>query len=167
MKFSEYAPDHKEECLAIFDNNTSLFFAIQEKETFYGFLNKLTPPYHYYIVRDTSKQIVACGGVKFETSNHFAMLRWDMVASQFHNQNIGTFLTLSRLFFISQNPDVQMVNLHTSQHTYQFYERLGFVAQHVTPNGIVEGMDEYYMELKFSKEIIQKLKSFAEQESLA
>lgn len=167
MKLCEYIPANEKDCLAIFDSNTPLFFDTQEQETFRGFLNRLAPPYYYFLVRDVDEQIVACGGMKLEPSNHSAMLRWDMVAREFHNQNIGTFLALRRLYVISQNPDIQMANLHTSQHSYQFYEKIGFVLQRIIPDGIVAGMDEYYMELKFTKEKIQELEAFASQETLA
>ena len=103
--------------------------------------------------------------MKLELSSHSAMFRWDMVASEFQKQGIGTFLALSRLHLLSQNPDIRMVNLYTSQYTYQFYEKLGFALHHVVPNGIVDGMDEYYMELELSRRNIRELTSFAEQKS--
>lgn len=163
MKLLEYSPANENDCLSIFDSNVPLFFATEEREKFRSFLHRLTPPYYYFVVHNANEEIVACGGMKLEFSNHSAMLRWDMVTREFHNRSIGTFLTLSRLHLISQYPDFQMVNLHTSQHSYQFYEKTGFVLQNITPNGIAEGIDEYYMELRFSQEKIQKLASFAEQ----
>ena len=167
MKLHPYSPAFEKDCLSIFDSNVPIFFASEERETFQGFLNRQVHPYYYFVVHNTSEKIVACGGMKLESANHSAMLRWDMVTCEIQKQGIGTFLTLSRLHLISQHPDIQMVNLHTSQHSYQFYEKMGFVLQHVIPNGIVDGMDEYYMELKFSQEKIQELASFAEQNSLA
>lgn len=166
MKIYEYSPMNEIDCLAVFDSNVPTFFAAQEREKFRGFLNRLAPPYYYFVICDANEQIVACGGMKLKPSNHSAMLRWDMVSREFHHQNIGTFLSISCLHLISQDPDIQMTNLHTSQHSYQFYEKLGFVVQQITPDGIVPGMDEYYMELKFSKEKIQELEHFAKQRSL-
>lgn len=151
MNFQSYSPAFENDCLSIFDSNVPAFFAPQERETFHSFLNRQVHPYYYFVIRNTSGKIVACGGMKLEPSDHSAMLRWDMVASEFQKQGIGTFLTLSRLQLLSQNPDIQMVNLYTSQHTYQYYEKMGFVLRHTIPNGIIEGMDEYYMELKLSQ----------------
>ena len=157
MKLQSYFPAFEKDCLSIFDSNVPAFFASQERETFRGFLNRQIHPYYYFVVCDTSEKIIACGGMKLEPASHSAMLRWDMVTGEIQKQGVGTFLTLSRLHLLSQNPDVQMINLYTSQHTYQFYEKMGFVLQYVVPNGIVAGMDEYYMELKLSQKMIQEL----------
>jgi len=159
MKLQSYSPAFEKDCLAIFESNVPAYFASQERETFRGFLNRQVHPYYYFVVYDEFEQIVACGGMKLEPTNHSAMLRWDMVARDFQKRGVGVFLTLSRLHLLSQNPDVQMVNVYTSQHTYQFYEKFGFILQHVIPNGIVEGMDEYYMELKLSHEKIRELET--------
>jgi hypothetical protein len=166
MKLIQYSPANENDCLSTFDSNVPLFFASEEREKFRSFLYRLTPPYYYFVVHNAKEEIVACAGMKLEFSNHSAMLRWDMVAREFQYQRIGTFLTMSRLYLLSQYSEIQMVNLHTSQHSYQFYEKMGFILQHFVPNGIIDGMDEYYLELKFSKEKIQELISFAKKKSI-
>jgi len=166
MKLCEYTSASEKDCLAVFDSNVSFSFAAQERETFQSFLRKLALPYSYYVVKNDDEIIVACGGIKLELSNRVARLRWNMVMREFHNQNIGTFLTLSRLYPICKSPDIQMVNLYTSQHSYQFYEKMGFVLQKIVPDGIVPGMDEYFMELKLDKGVKQELERFAKRESL-
>jgi len=159
MNLQPYSHAFEKDCLSIFESNVPAYFASQEREAFRGFLNRQVHPYYYFVVYGEFEKIVACGGMKLEPDNHSAMLRWDMVASDFQKQGIGTFLTLSRLHLLSQNPDIQMVNVYTSQYTYQFYKKFGFILQHVVPNGIIEGMDEYYMELNLSQEKIQELET--------
>src|SRR5687767_7788039 len=105
MKLCEYAPADEKDCLAIFDGNTPSSFAVQERGTFQAFLHKLASPYSYYVARDAGEKILACGGIKLEPGNHLAKLRWDMVARESQRQNIGTFLTQSRLHIICQSPD--------------------------------------------------------------
>jgi ribosomal-protein-alanine N-acetyltransferase len=166
MKLCEYTSENGKDCLAIFDSNTPVSFAVQERETFQAFLNRLAYPYFYFVVQDDREKIVACGGIKLELSSKLAWLRWDMVAREFHHRKIGTFLALSRLYLICQIPDIQTANLHTSQHSYQFYEKIGFVVQHIVPDGIVPGMDEYSMQLKLDKSKSQEIKSFSKRESL-
>jgi len=167
MKLCEYLSENEKDCLAVFDSNTPQYFAVQERETFQGFLNRLTAPYSYFVVRNASEKIVACGGIKLELPNQLAKLRWDMVTGELHRQNIGTFLTLSRLDRICQFPEIQMVSLHTSQHSYLFYEKLGFEVQHIIPDGIVPGMDEYFMELNLDEGRRQAISSFIQRASLA
>jgi len=147
MKLCEYTPADEQDCLAIFDSNTPAFFVPQECETFQGFLRGLAAPYAYFVVRDESGTVVACGGIKLELSNRVAKLRWDMVTGVLHGRKIGTFLTSSRLALIRQSVEIQTVRLHTSQYSYKFYEKMGFDTLHITPDGIVPGMDEYAMEL--------------------
>ena len=166
MKLYEYTSTNEKDCLAVFDSNVPFSFAPQERETFQGFLQRLAPPYSYFIVRDDNENIVACGGIKLEPSNHLARLRWNMVSREFHKQNFGTFLTLSRLYRICQFPDIQIATLCTSQYSFQFYEKIGFVVQHIVPDGIVLGMDEYLMELKLDKGKKKELETFAKQKSL-
>jgi hypothetical protein len=167
MKLCAYTPADEQNCLAIFESNAPLFFATQERETFQRFLNRLASPYAYYVVRDADEKIVACGGTKLEIANHSAWLRWDMVAKEFHGNKIGTFLTMSRLWLICQIPEIELVNLCTSQHTYPFYQTLGSVLKKVIPEGIVPGMDEYFMELKLDNPKCNELKLFSEHAALA
>jgi len=147
VKLDEYTPADEQACLALFDSNTPAFFALQERETFQGFLRGLAAPYAYFVVRDEAGMIVACGGIKLEPANGLAKLRWDMVAGALHGRNIGSFLTSSRLELIRQTAEIRAVRLGTSQHSYRFYEKMGFVTLHITPDGILPGMDEYAMEL--------------------
>ena len=123
MKFQPYSPVFEKDCLSIFESNVPMFFASEERETFQGFLHRLAHPYYYFVVRYASEKIVACGGMKLESANHSAMLRWDMVASDLQKQGIGSFLTSSRIDLLLQDPEIQMVNLYTSQHTYLFYKK--------------------------------------------
>jgi len=167
MKLCEYTPVDEQECLAIFDSNTPQYFAVQERETFQGFLNRLATPYSYFVVRDAGEKIIACGGIKLELSNQLAKLRWDMVAGELHHQKIGTFLALSRLYQICQFSDIRTISLHTSQHSYLFYEKMGFVVQHIIPDGIVPGMDEYFMQLNLDESRRQAIASFAHRALLA
>jgi len=166
MKLIEYTPMDEKECLLVFDSNVPFSFAPQEKETFQSFLEKLAPPFSYFVVRDNNEKIIACGGIRLRLSEHSAWLRWDMVAKEFHNQKIGTFLALSRLHRICQLPEIQMANLCTSQHSYQFYEKIGFSVQRIVPDGIVSGMDEYFMELKLDDNKRQEIEEFTRRESL-
>jgi N-acetylglutamate synthase-like GNAT family acetyltransferase len=147
VKLDEYTHADEADCLAIFDSNTPAFFAPQERETFQRFLQGLAAPYAYFVVRDEAGKTVACGGIKLEPSNGLAKLRWDMVAGALHGRHIGTFLTAGRLALIRRSAEIRTVRLWTSQHSYKFYEKMGFVVLHTTPDGIVPGMDEYAMEL--------------------
>jgi N-acetylglutamate synthase-like GNAT family acetyltransferase len=166
LKLCEYTPEDEKECLAIFDSNTLSYFAAQERETFQGFLNRLAAPYSYFVVRDAGAKIVACGGIKLEPSNQLAKLRWDMVSAELHHQSIGTFLTLSRLDRICQFQEIRTTSLHTSQHSYKFYEKMGFIVQHIIPDGIVPGMDEYFMQLNLDEGRRQVISRFVKQASL-
>jgi len=166
MKLCEYIPTNEKDCLSVFDSNVPFSFAPQERETFQSFLERLAPPFSYFIVRDNHEKVVACGGIRLRLSERSAWLRWNMVTREFHKQKIGTFLTLSRLHRICQYADIQVANLCTSQHSYQFYEKIGFSVQKIIPDGIVPGMDEYFMEMKLDDNKRQEIEDFIRRESL-
>ena len=165
MELCDYRSANEKDCIAIFDSNTPFSFAVQERETFQRFLDKLAHPYAYYVVQDDNQKIIACGGTKLESSNHLAWLRWGMVTREFHKRKIGIFLTLSRLYLLSQDPEIQTAGLGTGQHSYQFYEKIGFVLKRITPDGIAPGIRIIIlMELKFDKAKRQELEDLSQRE---
>jgi predicted GNAT family N-acyltransferase len=145
MKLYRFVPEDKHDCLRLFDSNTPPFFAAEERRKFDEFLDGQSPPYFYFVVRESTEEIIACGGIKVEPENGLAMLRWDIVTRERHGQGVGAFLTKSRLYLICQLPEIQRVELGTSQYAQKFYKKMGFSSLQITKNGIMPGLDEYTM----------------------
>jgi hypothetical protein len=61
-------------------------------------------------------------------------------------------LVRERLARIRQDPVVRSVRLTTSQHTFRFYAREGFVLKEIIPDGYAPGLDQYRMLLTMGLE---------------
>ena len=90
---------------------------------------------------------IACGGYGLNKTKTKAGLSWGLVHRRYHNQGYGSHSLKYRLHHIkSDYPDIE-IHLDTSQHTYQFFEKFGFIIEQITKNGYGEGLDKYDMTL--------------------
>jgi len=144
-----YTPADRSACLEVFDTNAPRYFSLEERPGFEAFL-KL--PSGVYLVLEQSGTVVGCGGYHIHPERQEAELCWGMVRQELHGMGLGKRLLLERLWQIAGRREVTWIRLDTSQHTFGFFERLGFVTQKMTPNGIWEGLDRYQMRLAVSPE---------------
>lgn len=155
MYLRRYQAADLDGCLALFDSNTPTFFAPHERAEFIEFLANTTDP--YFVVVDEQGQIIGCGGYYIKCEGAAAGLSWGMVSNRLHRQGVGRFLLLTRLQRICQEPDVTSIWINTSQHSYGFFEKVGFVVESIVENGFTEGLHEYKMVLSLSAETRQRL----------
>jgi GNAT superfamily N-acetyltransferase len=145
LTFREYTSADREGCLAVFDSNIPKFFDESEREDFVDFLGRL--PGRYGVVVDATGRIVGCGGVaNSRTDPRGADLTWGMVYQNLHGQGIGRVLTLERIAWIRQMPEIDVAYLNTSHLTEGFYHKLGFVTVKYLPNGYRPGLDRCDMQ---------------------
>lgn len=142
-------------CLTIFDSNVPKFFAPHERAEFAEFLVKSTDP--YFVVVDELGRIMGCGGYYVNHERAAAGLTWGMVENRLHYQGIGRFLLLARLQCIAQETTVTSVFINTSQHSYGFFAKVGFVVAAIIENGFAEGLDEYKMVLQLTADVRRTL----------
>ncbi|MFZ4658789.1 MAG: GNAT family N-acetyltransferase [Caldilineaceae bacterium] len=150
MKVRDYQTDDRESCLTLFDSNVPRFFAPHERAEFAEFLATSTDP--YFVVLDDHGQIIGCGGYYLNRERATAGLTWGMVSNHLHRQGVGRLLLLDRLRRISQEPETTAVLINTSQHSYGFFAKIGFVVESIVENGFAPGLDEYKMSLPLSSE---------------
>ncbi|MGB0506401.1 MAG: GNAT family N-acetyltransferase [Pikeienuella sp.] len=148
MTSRPYAADDYAACLAIFDSNVPKFLAPEERVEFQEFLGAVNADDNLYSVLIRDSAIVACGGLYIERTKRQASLSWGMVDRRLHRQKLGSALTEARLALARSRPEVDVVTLATSQHTYPFYERFGFSVTKVTPDGFAKGLDCWDMSLR-------------------
>jgi len=148
--FREYTSSDHKGCLDVFTSNIPEFFSESEREDFLDFLSRL--PGRYGVVVDEAGRIVACGGVaNSRTDPNGADLTWGMVERSLHNRGIGRVLTVGRLEWIRQMPDISVAYLNTSHLTEEFYKKLGFVTTKYIPNGYRPGLDRCDMERRWNR----------------
>ena len=143
LTIREYATTHRETCLAIFDSNRPKYFAEPEREQFAGWLDKTDRP--TYSVVELDNEVVACGGIYLDEGRNQTGLAWGLVRSDLHSRGIGRIMTQHRVQQMrDQFPDLTQ-RLETSQHTFHFYEKMGFQTVEITPDGFGPGIDRYDM----------------------
>ena len=153
MTITPYQSSDKERCLAIFNSNRPQYFMDEELPLFSTWLDERALDGCYFVVKQEGK-IVACGGYYHDPRYKKAGLSWGMVDAALHGKGIGKKLTTYRLQKMMENHPNSCYMLDTSQHTYQFYEKLGYRVVKITKDGFGLGMDKYYMELDCRKALL-------------
>ena len=100
-------------------------------------------PAPYYVV-EVEGELVACGGVA--TSGSSMHLCWGLVHPDWHHRGLGRKLVDHRLAWAKNQPELEVVELCTSQKTAAFYERFGFETIEFTPDGFAPGHHRHDME---------------------
>ncbi|MBA3681036.1 MAG: GNAT family N-acetyltransferase [Bacteroidetes bacterium] len=148
----EYKASDRNACIAIFKSNMPLYFAPEEFPLLENWLDskdkneiayKNNHAEHFYVVEKNSK-IVACGGF-YLTNEDDAKMTWGMVENSFHKKGIGKEFLLYRLEEIRQLYPDCIISLDTSQHTYSFFEKMGFSVTKISKDAYGEGLDRYDM----------------------
>lgn len=149
MLIRAYTNTDREACLVVFKSNVPRFFAPRELKDFISWLHllateKTRESFYYVVEKDT--QCIACGGFHLDKISLKATMVWGMVHQSFHRQGIGQKLLNFRIHQIQkQEPKVRIV-LDTTQHSYRFFQKLGFTVTKITHNYYAPGLDRYDME---------------------
>lgn len=159
MTLRDYTTEDKEQCLAVFRSNCPLYFDESEYLLFAQWLDHQgnsemgyqSPTYAntvqdcYYVVELPEIGIVGCGGFYIQNEPQEARLAWGMIHSSFHKQGYGTHLYKHRYHAIQLHWPNHQLTLGTSQHTFAFYEKMGFTVVDTIPSGYGEDLDRYDM----------------------
>jgi GNAT superfamily N-acetyltransferase len=132
-------------CLAIFDGNTPDYFAPSERVEFAAFLDSGSAD--YLVLETAAGVIVGCGGYYVTSAAGIAGLAWGMVDRVWHKRGLGRVLLEARLAELRRFSDAKLVRVHTSQNSRGFFERCGFRAVRVVPDGFAPGIDRVESEL--------------------
>lgn len=151
----KYEPIHRKKCLEIFESNCPKFFDATEKDGLLRWLNgqdnhqnaysDTATEYYYVFIK--AEKVIGCAGFYTIKNEQCAKMSWGMIHRDFHQKGFGRELLQFRLNEIQQKYPTHHIALNTSQHTFPFYEKLGFVIKKITPNGYGIGLDRYEMVL--------------------
>lgn len=144
LQIRNYKAEDKTRCLELFQSNFPKYFAPHELPLFDKWLDTCNSKEYFVAVKQG--EILACGGVFMDNRFDKAGLSWGMVHSDFHGQGIGREFTLFRVEKMKELFPGESAMLETSQYTFAFYEKLGFVTKKMELNGFGGGFDKYYME---------------------
>lgn len=153
MVIRKYKPSDRFECIEIFKSNMPLFFDPEELLDFekwlngkdQGILGYSNTIEEYYYVAELENKIIACGGFYIPKDEKRANMTWGMVDNKLHKKGIGQKLLEYRIKIINaQHPGYQ-ISLDTTQHSYKFFEKMGFTLTKITKDFYVKGMHRYDM----------------------
>ncbi len=153
MLIRPYTPADRQPCIEIFKSNMPNFFAPHELGDFENWLTakdntqiayKSNESEYYYVV-ELDKQIVGCGGFYIPKSNAEARMAWGMVENRFHKKGIGRAFLEYRINQIRLiNPEISIA-LDTTQHSFPFFEKIGFNVTKIQKDTYAPGLDRYDM----------------------
>ena len=145
-----YRSGDRAACLALFDSNVPDYFASHERKDFTDFLDAVQSA--YLVMDDADGQVVACGGfLASDGDPATAVLCRGMVRRGLHRTGRGAYLLSARLDLIAAHPDFATVAVETSQKSRGFFERFGFVAGTLVPDGFAPGLDRVEMTLDLAR----------------
>lgn len=149
----EYNSSDKDACLIAFKSNVPLYFTIEEISEFESFLEnfnaqiingKYFEKTYYYVIANYD-QVIGCGGFGFNEKTNVATLAWGLVNKAFHKKGVGEKLLAFRIQQMQKLYPTATIVVDTTQFSYLFFERYGFVTTKVTPDFYTLGMDRYDM----------------------
>jgi ribosomal-protein-alanine N-acetyltransferase len=153
MTIRNYKAGDHEACLDLFRSNVPKFFDPVEEEFFEQWLvgldeNRLaysnTEEEHYYVVEENGK-LQACGGYYIAKTTRQARMCWGMVDNKLHRKGIGRKFLEFRIAEIKKKHPGTQIALDTSQHSYQFFEKMDFKVQEILKDHYAPGLDKYEM----------------------
>ena len=153
MNIREYMPTDHEACLAIFDSNTPLYFDPSEKEYLENWLTgkdegrhsyKNNIAEHFYVLEHEGT-IAGCGGFYIPETKPVGNMVWGMIDNRYHKLGLGKALFQYRIEQAKNLYPYCSIILDTTQHTYQFFEKLGFTVTQITHDAYGPGLHRYDM----------------------
>ena len=147
-----YSPRDFGACVDLFRENQVPYFADHEFEQFERFLKSGTEaePFFLFFVDD---RLVACGG--YSCASDCVYLNWGMVRREEQRKGFGRIMVDFRLARIREEHPNLAVRIDTSQHTMEFYKRMGFAVISIERDGYTQGLDKVIMEKAEANQALQ------------
>lgn len=142
-------------CMLAFQSNLPEFFTIPEIAQFERWLNRFDPTtpsetgfHFYYFVVVLNQQLIGCGGFVYEIDKNKINFAWGLIDRSFHKKGFGKMLFDYRIKKMKELYPTATIVLDTTQHSYTFFQKYGFVTEKYTADGYTTGMHRYDMKLK-------------------
>lgn len=153
----KYNKADKESCVIAFKSNVPLYFTEEEITDFENFLDRLENGTDdanlsntYFFVVVLNENVIGCGGFGDRYNDNTISLAWGLIHKDFHKRGFGKKLLLHRLEQIKKIYPSSPVVIDTTQFSFSFFEKYGFVITKITRDYYTEGMHRYDMSLNKS-----------------
>jgi len=150
-KFSiiPYQSTHQELLLNIFDQNVPIYFGANERIYFQRFLEHQAPldSNYFTVIYTPTDTVVGSGGFYILDGSDEAHLTWGFLNPELHSTGVGSLLLKFRIEAIRKLEIAKYVVCETSQKTFMFFQKHGFVLEKVVNDYWTIGLDLYKMRL--------------------
>ena len=150
-----YRTSDKDRLIDLFKINIPKYFDASEEKEFFDYLDKYIES--YYVVEEDGI-IIGSGGINYFPDDQVARISWDIIHPDFQGKGIGRKLTEYRIEQIKQQPGFNKIVVRTTQHVYQFYEKLGFAIERIEKDFWAKGFDLYQMNIDINNPTFLKQK---------
>lgn len=139
-----YEVRDREIVLSVMQENIPAYFAQDEMEDLKYYLDF---EIEQYFVLEAEGKIVACGGINLELEERRGVISWDIVLPSEQGKGYGRKLLEHRITILKSMPDIDRITVRTSQLTYLFYQKNGFILNQIVKDYWAKDFDLYSMEL--------------------
>jgi len=145
----EYSESDKPEVVKLLQFNTPEYFDPSEEIEFIDYLdNKIED---YFVVLRNSK-IVGAGGINYFPDESMSRISWDMIHPDYQGKGVGKELTQYRIDLIkASSKNIELIVVRTTQLTYKFYKKMGFVLDKIEKDYWAKDFDLYQMKMRNNK----------------
>ncbi|PWH86727.1 GNAT family N-acetyltransferase [Brumimicrobium oceani] len=142
LKIRAYQTKDKCKVVEIFKSNVPKYFAESELEDLKCYLGNQI---EVYFVAEMNDEIIGAGGINFEDEKKTGIISWDFIHPNHQGKGIGSKLLQHRLELLKSMQNIDTINVRTSQLTFMFYEKNGFVLNKIQKDYWAKGYDLYEM----------------------
>lgn len=107
----------------------------------------------YYVItffdenfsQKNNEKIIGCGGFAYSEVKNETKFVWGLLHFDFHKKGFGEKLLVFRLEEIKKKYPKSIILLDTTQHSFSFFEKYGFITTKITNDSYGVGMHRYDM----------------------
>lgn len=143
-----YQGKDKEAVLHLMDANTPKYFHPNERNDLIHYLDHELEDYFVVLWHE---QIIGAGGLNYTLEKKRATISWGMISPDFQGRGIGKMLTEYRIQYAHEKVEVELIEVRTTQLTYEFYQKLNFKLIKTEKDFWGEGFDLYHLEQRKRK----------------
>lgn len=111
-----------------------------------GFESHLAEFSNTYLVLKLREQIIGGIGYEVRKSDHSGRINWFFLGPAFQHRGFGKEAAQICIQWLKKEPDVMKLIVRTSQHAFQFFEKLGYPLTEQKKDYWAPGFDLYHME---------------------
>ena len=142
----EYSESDKPAVIKLLQLNSPEYFDASEAVDFTDYLDNIRED--YFVVLRKSK-IVGAGGINYFPDKNTARISWDMIHPEYQGKGVGKELIQYRIDLIkASSKNIELIVVRTSQMTYKFYRKMGFVLEKIEKDFWAKDFDLYQMIMK-------------------